>query len=105
MDCVKHLNRRKYLFWEKGAPDYVADYREWETSLYVRASSFDAEAAFEKAKEIFGEDIRRLHREAEPAGELAFVTGKDTEIVLMQRMRIYENSGCSVIGCIRVCDL
>lgn len=63
-----------------------------------------ANAAYDKAKEIFGNDIQRMHREAEPAGEVAFVTNEDTELVLNQRIRIFENSGASVIGNIRIFD-
>lgn len=104
IDCVKHIKARKYLFWESGSDDYVADYRENKVKFYVRAMSPDANSAYDKAKEIFGNDIQRLHREAEPAGEVAFVTNEDTELVLNQRLRIFENSGASVIGNIRIFD-
>ncbi len=104
IDCVKHIKARKYLFWESGSQDYVADYRENKVKFYIRAMSPDANAAYDKAKEIFGNDIQRLHREAEPAGEVAFVTNEDTELVLNQRIRIFENSGASVIGNIRIFD-
>ena len=33
IDCVKHLEARKYLGWNDGSPDYVADYREVETPV------------------------------------------------------------------------
>lgn len=104
IDCVKHLKSRKYLFWEKGTENYVANYKESKTKYYVRAIALDADMAFESAKAVFGDDIQRLHREAEPAGEIAFVTGEETELVLAQRLRIFENKGPSVIGNIRICD-
>ena len=41
IDCVKHLKARKYLFWEDGGKEYVADYLDKEVSLYVRAKAED----------------------------------------------------------------
>lgn len=36
IDCVKHLAARKYLFWEDGTEDYVADPMSDITKLYIR---------------------------------------------------------------------
>ena len=39
IDCVKHLENRKYLFWEDGEKDYVDNSADEPTVLYVRLSS------------------------------------------------------------------
>ena len=41
IDCVKHIKARKYLFWEDGESDYVADYLQSDVALYVCAKIKD----------------------------------------------------------------
>ena len=38
IDCVKHLTARKYLYWDDGSDDYVADPMCDVTKLYIRKS-------------------------------------------------------------------
>lgn len=42
IDCVKHLNARKYLSWEDGEKDYVVPSDSVKTRLYVRAKVDDS---------------------------------------------------------------
>lgn len=78
IDCIKHLSSRKYLFWEDGSGDYVADSQADETRLYVRAKTKDKMAAVDSLKEHF-ENVYLLSREAEGKNELAFITPKAAE--------------------------
>ncbi len=55
IDCVKHLAARKYLFWDEGSEDYVADPLSDITKLCVRCECNEAEkiSAFNEIREIF----------------------------------------------------
>lgn len=73
IDCVKHVNNRRMLFWEKGYEGYVADYRDMDSSFYVRAMVKDYAGAEQDIRGTFG-NIRLLNRREAPANEIAFVT-------------------------------
>ena len=85
IDEVKHLNARKYLFWERGSDEYVADYREGNVAAYLRLHCKEIKETWSQAETAFGE-IRRLTVEDAPAGELAFVTPVMTEQQLNEGM-------------------
>lgn len=55
IDCVKHLTARKYLFWEDGREDYVADPMSDITKLYVRSECDENEksSAYNEIRDIF----------------------------------------------------
>lgn len=90
IDCVKHVQARKYLYWEDGSPDDVADPMAAEAELYVRAVSGQPHRALEEIKKAFS-CVRMLSRSGAPRDELAFVTGRDQEGRL--RGRLHEMSG------------
>lgn len=85
MDCVKHLQARKYLKWETGSQSYVADMQQDEIQLFVRAFSRDKAAAAEEATAVFG-DLQLLHKNDEKPDEFAFITPKDTEEALRRKL-------------------
>ena len=99
IDEVKHLGARKYLFWERGAADYVVDYTEGELSELVRVRDEDGAAA--KIAAVFG-DVRFVQADNVPAGELAFVTPVLTEGALTDKL---DASGLSVINRVRIADM
>ncbi len=72
IDCVKHLKARKYLFWDEGAPDYVADWTDETMALFVRAAVSDPAAAASELAALFGQvDYPQGQL---PAGQTAFIT-------------------------------
>ncbi len=99
IDEVKHLGARKYLFWERGAADYVVDYTEGELSELVRVRDEDGAAA--KIAAAFG-DVRFVQADNVSAGELAFVTPVLTEGALNDKL---DASGLSVINRVRIADM
>lgn len=84
IDCVKHLQARKYLSWDEGSDTYVAPSEQASTRLYVRAGVENPAAALEQAQSVLG-DITVLHRE-KPENEIAFLTPLGTEKILREQI-------------------
>ena len=103
IDCVKHLKARKYLFWEDGSPDYVADYLENEVALYVRVQAADPDAACREAEQLFG-SVTRLTRKGIGVEEAAFVTPVLVERDIREKLGRLEEGGVKLLNTIRVSD-
>ncbi len=103
IDCVKHLKARKYLFWEDGGKEYVADYLDKEVSLYVRAKANDPDELCQKAEKEFGEITRLLRKDAEP-GEAAFLTPVLPERKIREKLSVLEQQGIEILNTIRLSD-
>ena len=103
IDCVKHLKARKYLFWEDGGKEYVADYLDKEVSLYVRAKAEDPDELCQKAEKTFGETTRLLRKDAEP-GEAAFLTPVLPERKIREKLSVLEQQGIEILNTIRLSD-
>ena len=83
IDCAKHLENRKYLFWEDGADDYVDNSADEPTVLYISIKSDDfnaLEAQFEKAFPSVSV-VKNKFR-----GEIAFLTGCERESVIRKKL-------------------
>ncbi len=85
IDCAKHANRKKIFGWGKSEENYVVDYKQLETSLFVRAEAENAASAAQAVKSVFG-DVKFIHRNGAPEKELAFVTEQDRESVLDEKL-------------------
>ena len=96
IDCASYDNERKFFGWEDKKEDYLADYLECETALYVRATGAD-KAEIEKA---FGE-VTFLTRKNQGADEIAFVTpvGKEKDL-----RGTLESLNINILGIIRIAD-
>ena len=85
VDCVKHINRKKFFGWGEGAEDYVADYKEClQMPFYVRAK-----ASENKIKAAFGE-VKFLSRIGQPSDEKAFITDIMTQNELEKKLEGFE---------------
>lgn len=91
IDEVKHIEKRKTLFWESGAADYVLPYTADSTAAMVRVKNTDP-AQIER---VFGA-VRVLYHEGD---ELGFVTPVMTEEALAAAVNAVE-----AISCIRVAE-
>lgn len=85
IDCAKHLKRKKLFGWGNSEEGYVADYRDMQTALYVRAQAGQPEAAVQAVRDVFG-DVMLLHCEDAPEDEIAFITPQDTERELQAKL-------------------
>ena len=96
IDCASYDTERKFFGWDDKKEDYLADYLECETALYVRATGAD-KAEIEKA---FGE-VTFLTRENQSADEIAFVTPVKTEKDLRDTLTSLD---INILGTIRIAD-
>ena len=97
IDCAKHTNRKKIFGWGPSEDDYVVDYRELDTALFVRATADDIEKAKKAVEKVFG-TVKFVSRDNQPENEFAFVTDNEKEKELIAKLdSISEIKPCSVI--------
>ena len=104
IDCAKHLKARKYLFWSDGDKDYIEDYRENKTAMYVRAETEDELLAFKNIKNYLG-NVERLVRKDAGKGEIAFVTDVMKEKDIDEKLKLISKLGVNITGKIRISNL
>ncbi len=93
MDCIKHINARKYLSWEDGDNDYVDMSYDPITRLFVVIKSDDFEGLKVQFEEIFnGNDTNVKNADK---GEIAFVTEKTKLSLIEEKLTLFKN-GISV---------
>ncbi len=93
MDCIKHLNARKYLSWEDGDNDYVDMSYDPQTKLFVTLKSDDFDGLKTQFNEIFGSNT--LSIENEEKCEIAFITEKAKLSQIEEKLKMFKN-GISV---------
>ncbi len=103
IDCVKHFQARKYLFWEDGDPNYVEDYLDDSVAMYVRAAAGDHPAAEDAVRRVFGKVDWLSRRDAGPE-ELVFVTLSMPERVINEKLDELKKAGITIAGKIRIGD-
>ena len=96
IDCASYDNERKFFGWDDKKADYLEDYLECETALYVRATTSD-KAEIEKA---FG-SVTWLERENQATDEIAFVTPVKKEKELRDTLA---DLSINILGIIRIAD-
>ena len=102
IDEVKHLGARKYLFWERGSADYVADYREEVLPVFLRLASSDRQAVCNQIHAAFGPMDYITYPEA-PNDEVAFISPRMKEKEIDAALEAMQ--GVTVRSRIRVADL
>lgn len=101
LDCARHMTERKDFGWESGTDNYVVDYTELETALYVRAETSDKEKSEKDIISVFGK-AEILERTGAPENEIAFVTPWASEKELESKLKTI--SSLNVLSKIRVVD-
>lgn len=83
IDCVKHLQSRKYLYWDDGDKDYVADSMQDITKLFVRCSTNDPDGLIKEIETIFSNVsyIKNANK-----NEVVFLTENDIECTLRNQI-------------------
>lgn len=105
IECVKHFDTRKYLFWDDSDEQYIKDYNEYETSLYVRVSynstcTCDCINEIKKQLEVL-KFIDLCHSEE---NEIAFITKKSKFKNINESLKNLENNGIVVLSKIKMGD-
>jgi len=84
IDCVKHLNTRKYLSWDDGEEGYVVNSETVKTRLYVRAEVDDV---IDAKANVFGTfDEAEFIITGEDKNEVAFITPVGVEAELKEKI-------------------
>jgi homoserine dehydrogenase len=104
VDCVKHLENRKHLYWADSDNSSVIDYKESVTAMYIRANAQDTESAYNKAKELF-KDIHILENKDAKQGEIAFVCEPMKYGDILNNIDELNASDIKVESAIRIGDL
>lgn len=83
IDCVKHIEARKYVTWEDGAPDYVDNSHDETVRLFVRAVSEDFDTLEAQINTLFPNVslIKNKFR-----GEIAFITDEEKESITLNKL-------------------
>ncbi len=99
VDCIKHLNARKYLFWSDCDGSNVLPYDESVSAMYVRANG-----SIKTAQSVFNK-ITQLHRKNAPENEIAFTTDEMKIKEFNEKIRELKENGVEVLNTIRIGDL
>ena len=83
-DCVKHLDSRKYLFWEEGYEGYVNNQTDEEGQWYVRASSPRYSDLLARFEEQFGNAPTVFKNEYR--GEIEWLTAREKASVIREKL-------------------
>ena len=89
MDCIKHMDNRKNLYWVDGDNDYVDTAYDPEGRLFVLIKSDDFDGLVSQFEAIFGKDIKAV--KSESLGEIAFVTEKETLTKTQEKLSLFKN--------------
>ncbi len=99
VDCIKHINARKYLFWSDCDGSNVLPYDESISAMYVRANG-----SIKTAQSVFNK-ITQLHRENAPENEIAFTTDEMKIKDFNEKIKELKENGVEVLNTIRIGDL
>ena len=102
IDAAKHTQKKKNFGWADAEDNYVANYLDAETALYVRGTTDNKDALIKALNDKIGA-VRVLTREDAPENEIAFVSNPAPEGEL--RNGIAAVDGLNVESIIRVADL
>ncbi|MBE6810770.1 MAG: homoserine dehydrogenase [Ruminococcaceae bacterium] len=83
IDCAKHLHSRKYINWVEGSNDYVITTDE-KVRLYVYIQSNEYNMLCEQFTTLFSDNTWHIKNDYKK--EIAFITDKDYESVLMKKI-------------------
>lgn len=101
IDAAKHTKKKKNFGWADAEDNYVANYLDAETSLYVRGFADNKDAVIKALNDKIGA-VRVLTRDGAPENEIAFVTNPAPEGTL--RKGISEAAGLNAESIIRIAN-
>ena len=96
MDCVKHINARKYLFWEDGSEDYVVSDKDSKQAFFCRIISNNYELLKQKFEGNLESECASAVKN-EFRKEISFITNKISEDELKAKLSIFEDCKIKVL--------
>ncbi len=105
IDCVKHMQKRKDVYWADSDNSFVIDNKYSKTKMYVRCLVNDKEKDVKTINEIFG-DVTYLSRKGEKSNEIAFATNEEIEFGLFEeKINSLKEKNIEVVTYIRIGDI
>jgi len=89
MDCIKHIQARKYLFWEDGSDDYVDTLYDNYGKNYVLVKGNDFDSLFTQFQKLFPDCTQVIKNEF--SKEIAFITEQDYESNIKNKLSQFED--------------
>lgn len=103
IDCIKHFNARKYLYWEDALPNYVEPFDKLEIPYFLRIQAEDIAMAEKKVEAVFG-PVSRIVRKNADENEAGFITAAFTLPQLEEKCKLLSDAGVTVVSAIRISD-
>lgn len=102
IDAVKTEKTSISQVWEDSEnADFIENYRETETAMYVRVSLSDKAKAVSAIEAEFGK-VEFLNRANQPDGEAAFIVSKEKEQEIRNKLAKLSEHGINTLGNIRI---
>ena len=90
MDCAKHLEARKYLSWEDGCDNYVANDIDEKGKLFVRLKSDNYDELVTRFHSVFGtEGFQYVKNQF--TKEITFITEEDFESNINKKLAEFKD--------------
>ncbi len=89
MDCIKHLDTRKYLFWEDGTADCFESNLEECRKMFVRITGENFKKLESEITELFGNNINYVKNQYR--NEISFITEPVSESKLKEQLTKLQN--------------
>ena len=88
LDCVKHIDTRKYVSWEEGSADYVDNCSDEPVRLFVRLSGDDFDGLVSEVENAFPgvSCIKNKFR-----NEIAFLTNAEKPSETLKKLAAFKN--------------
>lgn len=100
IDCAKHLNTRKYLYWKSSDGSFIADYKKMPLRRYV---------SFASGTQISEQDIKTVFAQSQVFTDFdkpVFITEQLSEYDFDEKISVLEkNTGVKADSVIRVFNL
>lgn len=90
MDCIKHLDARKYLSWEDGDENYVETENTEKAKMFVRITANDFSSLENEFNSIFGESVENCVKN-QFRNEIVFITEPICETELSEQLSKLNN--------------
>jgi len=96
LDCIKHLDSRKYLSWEDGDQNTVEQDYDKTGSLFVRISGEDFKALNEQFESEFSNKTLACVKN-DFKNEIIFITKKDLYSKVFSKLELFKNCNIKVL--------
>ena len=112
IDEIKNKDTIKTLYWEDCSGEYIEDYNNYLTAMYIRCKAGESSGssgianskkALMLASELFG-GIGTLVRRNQPEDEFAFITTEMPEKEISAGIAKLAEAGVTVLGQVRILD-